>query len=154
MEAQEVAQSVPEKFYYGPDSIVAPHLPIGSPERAELFDRLRETFVEDWKAAELAVAREIEEAKGDLYFIRCDHAVKIGHTRNIANRLGNMQVNSPHEIDCLLLLKGRGRDEKKWHRRFAGARIRGEWFRLTPELEAAIHEARAEQMTHLPPIAG
>jgi hypothetical protein len=31
--------------------------------------------------------------------------VKIGHTINIVQRLGNMQVNSPHEIDCLLLLK-------------------------------------------------
>jgi hypothetical protein len=122
--------------------VIRPDLPLGSPERAAFFGLARKTFAEDWKAAELALARANEIAKGDLYFIQCDHAVKIGRTTNIVNRLANMQVNSPHEINCLLLLKGQGKNEKAWHKRFAELRIRGEWFRLTEELEAAIIEER------------
>lgn len=126
--------------------VVRPDLPVGSPEREAFFKETRRTFAEDWKVAELAVAREREIAKGDLYFIQCGDAVKIGRTTNIVNRLGNMQVNSPHEINCLLLLKGRGREERDWHQRFAGERIRGEWFRLSPDLERTIAEERQANM--------
>jgi hypothetical protein len=140
----QVAQSVPQRFYHGPDSIVAPHLPIGSPERAELFAGLRKTFCEDWDAAERSVAAA-RAAKGDLYFIRCGNAVKIGHTANIVQRLANMQVNTPHELDCLLLLKGQGHEERQWHERFRADQIRGEWFRWTVELERAVLDARETQ---------
>jgi hypothetical protein len=133
-------------FWCGPDSMVAPHLPVGSPERAALFKELRRTFVEDWKDAEEAVRRE-REMKGDLYFIRCGRAVKIGHTTNIAQRLANMQVNTPEEIDCLLLLRGQGHCEREWHKRFAADRIRGEWFWLTADLEAAILDEREGNQT-------
>jgi hypothetical protein len=128
-----VAQSVPRPF----TGIVCPELPVGSPEREELFAQFRETFVEDWKAAEVAVARDRLIRKGDLYFIRCGDAVKIGRTTNIVQRLANMQVNNPHEIDCLLLLKGQGKEEGRWHKRFKHHRVRGEWFRWAPDLEAA-----------------
>lgn len=138
MATQEVAQSVPRKF----TGVIAPELPVGSPERAELFAKLRLTFAEDWKAAEIAVARAKEIAKGDLYFILCGDMVKIGRTTDIVRRLANMQVSTPYEIDCLLLLKGQGKDERKWHKRFAADRVRGEWFKLTPELDAAIRAER------------
>jgi hypothetical protein len=108
VKAQEVAQSVPRPF----TGVVCPELPVGSPEREELFAKFRETFDEDWKAAEAAVERDRLIRKGDLYFIRCGDAVKIGRTTNIVQRLANMQVNNPHEIDCLLLLKGQGKEEE------------------------------------------
>lgn len=124
-------------------SIVRPDLPIGSPERAAFFGLARKTFAKDWRAAE-ALVRADRANKGDLYFIRCGDAVKIGHTRNIVHRLANMQVSSPHEIDCLLLLRGRGHEESEWHERFREDRIHGEWFRWTPELSAEIGRLRAE----------
>jgi hypothetical protein len=90
--------------------IVAPHLPIGSPERSAFFREVRRTFAEDWKAAEEAERQERITKAGDLYFIRAGDAVKIGRTTNIVKRLHNMQTNNHEEIDCLLLLKaGAGR---------------------------------------------
>ena len=130
MAAHQGAQSVPHPF-------MAPELPVGSPERTALFKDLRRTFREDWREAEEAVA-----AKGDLYFIRCGEAVKIGRTSNISQRLANMQVNSPEEMDCLLLLRGRGAEESAWQGQFKADRIRGEWFKLSPALEQAIKDER------------
>lgn len=126
--------------------IMAPELPIGSPERAAYFAELSKTFCEDWKAAEEAAEAERIAKKGDLYFIRAGcRAVKIGRTVNIVNRLGKMQADNHEELDCLLVLRGQGHLEADWHRRFKGFHIRGEWFRWTPELHAAIVDARNEQ---------
>jgi len=123
--------------------IVAPHLPIGSPERAAFFRESRRTFSEDWEAAERAVVREAMIAKGDLYFVRAGDAVKIGHTANIVNRLGKMQADNHEKLDCLVLLRGRGHEEKRWHKDFAATHIRGEWFLWSPELERAMKTAAA-----------
>jgi hypothetical protein len=139
MSAHQVAQSVPERF----SGIMAPELAVGSPERAAYFAKLRPTFVEDWKAAEEAVAAQ-RAAKGDLYFIRAGKAVKIGHTHNIVARLGNMQANNPQELDCLLLLRGKGHEERDWHKRFKAEHIRGEWFRLSPRIKRAIEKERGQ----------
>lgn len=138
MATQEAAQSVPVKFWHGRQSMVAPHLPVGSPERDALFKELGRTFVEDWKAAEDAVARDTIIAKGDLYFIRCGDAVKIGRTVNIVERLRTMQTDNHMEVDCLLLLKGQGHNEPKWHKRFKAHRLRGEWFRWCQAIKTAI----------------
>jgi hypothetical protein len=118
--------------------IVAPHLPIGSPERSAFFREVRRTFAEDWKAAEEAERQERVTKAGDLYFIRAGDAVKIGRTTNIVKRLHNMQTNNHEEIDCLLLLKGRGWQEDEWHKRFRAMKLRGEWYRWCAQIEAAI----------------
>lgn len=85
----------------------------------------------------------VSDAHGDyLYFARCGDAVKIGRARNVVARMANMQVNSPHEVDCLCSLTGRGHEEKEWHAMFAADLIRGEWFTWTPRLAKAIDDAR------------
>lgn len=141
MAAQEVAQSVPEPF----TGVVRPDLAIGSPERHAFFLECRRTFSEDWKEAEEAVAA-MRAAKGDLYFIRAGKAVKIGRTHGIVERLRNMQANNHEELDCLLLLKGKGHEERDWHSRFKTDHIRGEWFRWSARMERAVEQARCEQM--------
>lgn len=118
MAAQGVAQSVPDAF-------------------DEPLD-----FPTLWKQCEEAVAAERRAAKGDLYFIRAGDAVKIGRTIDIVNRLGKMQADNHEKLDCLLLLRGQGHVEAEWHKRFERQRIRGEWFRWTSELHAAIIDAR------------
>jgi hypothetical protein len=100
-------------------------------------------FVTLWKEAEEAVRLERLAAKGDLYFIRAGKAVKIGHTNNIVQRLHNMRANNHEELDCLLLLRARGHEEAQWHKRFAGDRIRGEWFKWSARLERAIAQERS-----------
>jgi hypothetical protein len=124
--------------------MVAPHLPVGSPEREALFARLRKTFCEDWKEAEESLKRE-RARKGDLYFIRAGSAVKIGRTINVVNRLAKMQADNHEELDCVLVLRGRGHEEPEWHKRFRSAHIRGEWFRWTEPLEGAVMVARELQ---------
>ncbi len=99
-----------------------------------------------WKEAKIAWEREKMLAKGDLYFIRAGDAVKIGRTRDVAARVRNIQANNHEEVDCLVVLKGRGHEEKVWHQQFRDGHIRGEWFRWSPEIELAVNEARQSNM--------
>lgn len=110
-------------------------------------------FPEQWKLCKEEVARDRLARLGDLYFIRAANAVKIGHTVNIVNRLGKMQADNHEELDCILLLRGRGHEEPQWHERFTHCHIRGEWFRWTADLEAAVRAARDENMSS-PMFAG
>jgi hypothetical protein len=107
------------------------------------FESRRKPFEVLWKEAAEAVERERLARKGDLYFIRAGSAVKIGHTINIVNRLGKMQADNHEELDCILLLRGRGHEEPQWHKQFRHCHIRGEWFRWTDDLERAVLDARA-----------
>jgi hypothetical protein len=81
-----------------------------------------------------------------IYYVGCAEAkaVKIGYTSELswADKLGsararlqNIQSNCPFEVELLALCDGYGDDEKALHKRFAADRIRGEWFRLSQELE-------------------
>jgi hypothetical protein len=126
------------KFYHGPHSMVAPHLPVGSPEREELFRELRRTFVEDWEAAEEAWRAEQRASFGDLYFVRAGWAIKIGRTTNFKSRLRFIQAHTHEKVECLALIEGEGWREKALHKRFAKHRLRGEWFERCPEIEAKI----------------
>lgn len=114
--------------------VVRPDLPVGSPERTALFKEWGRTFVEDWKAAEAAVA-----ARGTLYFIQAGKAaVKIGRSCKLLARQSSMQVDNHERLNCLLALHGRGHEEKEWHERYKRQRIHGEWYRLTPTLKKEI----------------
>jgi hypothetical protein len=130
-------------FWNGPDSMVAPHLPVGSPERAALFDVLRETFASDWKAAEKAWRDEQREGFGDLYFVSAGAAIKIGRTTNFPNRLRFIQGHNHEKVECLGLFEGQGWRERRLHRRFADMRLRGEWFERCPEILAEIKRLSA-----------
>jgi hypothetical protein len=118
---------------------IAPELPVGSPERAEFFASLRETFVEDWVEAEEAAELDRRAAFGDLYFIRAgDSAVKIGRSGNVPGRLRHTQTHNHERLECVVVLKGQGWREKDYHRRFKDHRIHGDWFKRVPEIEAEI----------------
>lgn len=78
----------------------------------------------------------------DLYFMRtAENHVKIGRAGNVDKRISQIQIGCPHEIVEVLSLEGRGHEEKQWHETFAAQRLRGEWFRWTPELEKAVKRA-------------
>jgi hypothetical protein len=118
--------------------MVAPHVPVGSPERDALFKELRKTFCEDWKAAERTMKRAQREAAGDLYFVTAGHAVKIGRTVNFNKRLRHIQAHNHEKVELALLLKGEGWRERDYHKRFKAYHLRGEWFERCPEIEAEI----------------
>ena len=125
-------------FYHDSHTPCAPHLPVGSPERAALFKELRKTFAEDWRAAEAGAESELRVKFGDLYFVAAGNAVKIGRTTNFNGRLRHIQAHNHEPVECLLLLEGQGWREKDLHRRYQSRRLRGEWFERCPEIEAEI----------------
>lgn len=79
---------------------------------------------------------------GSIYFIEGGGFVKIGFTRDFSRRLPHIKTSSPFPITVLLVVPAHTSDEKRLHKRFANARLHGEWFKLTPEIQAYIDEVR------------
>jgi excisionase family DNA binding protein len=79
-----------------------------------------------------------------VYFIEgAPGFVKIGYTTNLAKRIRALQCGCPAEIDLLAYVRGDGKLEREYHRRFAAWRGAGEWFRLCPEIKAEIQRLNA-----------
>lgn len=80
--------------------------------------------------------------EGCIYFIgNTDEGfVKIGYSLNdTEGRLNALQSANPHELSVLAIIdKSSHQGESMLHKRFAQYRIRGEWFRLSGELEMFI----------------
>lgn len=77
-----------------------------------------------------------------VYFIQSERGgpIKIGRAINPEQRLKQCQTGSPERLVLLAVISG-GRDlERSLHARFAASRLRGEWFKPTPELIALIGE--------------
>lgn len=141
MATHEAAQSVPHPFTDG----IAPELPVGSPERAALFAELRLTFAEDWAEAQRAAAEERLAASGDLYFVRVGRFLKIGRTTNIQSRMRMIRCHAPTPPELVGVIAGAGSQERQWHRAFKHLQSNREWFRITPELKAAVDTALAQE---------
>jgi hypothetical protein len=74
--------------------------------------------------------------------------VKIGIARDVARRLSQLQSASPATLALVVAFPGDAATESAIHWRFAADRIRGEWFRESPELAAWI--ARQREATEGP----
>ena len=84
-----------------------------------------------------------------IYFIRDESTqhIKIGYTAGHGEkRLRDLQTGCPGQLMLLLHLEGLRQHETAWHKRFASARERGEWFRPVPELRRAIEVVKVSQM--------
>lgn len=79
---------------------------------------------EDWHRRLLAMREQPR-----VYFIGWeDGPVKIGHAQDVRHRLHQIQAHCPFDLGILATREG-GRDlEAFYHQRFAGCRMRGEWF--------------------------
>lgn len=80
-----------------------------------------------------------------IYFIEMEglNLLKIGFTeRDPQDRLKELQTANPHKLNLLLVMGGGLKQENALHLAFAHLRVEGEWFRLTPELQAYIAVAR------------
>ncbi len=75
-----------------------------------------------------------------VYFIQMgdDGPIKIGWALDVKKRLLDLQCGSPFELRLLLSRPGCDVEEGLLHRRFARSRLRGEWFRPSPEVLAFI----------------
>jgi hypothetical protein len=81
---------------------------------------------------------EARNDPGHIYFVEAGEFIKIGYTRSPDHRLHKMRTDLPFEIKVLHMHPGTFKQEKIFHRQFASTRVRGEWFRKTPELLALI----------------
>lgn len=76
---------------------------------------------------------------GTIYFIGpADGPVKIGFASRLAVRLKDLRLANALPLEVLASVEGPPRLEREYHRRFASARLHGEWFERTPEIEAEI----------------
>lgn len=86
-----------------------------------------------------------------VYFISCREIdyVKIGYAFNPVARLSHLRTSCPLELTLEGAIPGGFAKERELHQRFASARIRREWFRLTLELQAEIDAStRPEKFTY------
>lgn len=82
-----------------------------------------------------------EPRLGHIYFFEVDGFVKIGSTSgNPLRRLHACQVGNPKELRLLgyYSVAAECAEEIQLHGRFAASRVRGEWFRDSPELRQLI----------------
>jgi hypothetical protein len=90
---------------------------------------------------------------GWVYFIRCtvNGLVKIGHTAsNPDERFKRLNSISAVMLEPVALMRGTVKDERALHARFIESVSHGEWFEVTPELEAVIIAA---EPWHIPKLA-
>lgn len=87
----------------------------------------------------VAVERERKTRRlRTIYFILDEErdAVKIGISGDPMGRLASLQTGHAGRLRLVGTMPGTRHDEKRLHQRFAGVRLRGEWFRRTPEIAA------------------
>lgn len=85
-----------------------------------------------------------------VYFISARELdlVKIGYSFNPVHRYNHLRMFSPVELTLEGAIPGDFTKERELHRKFSLARVRGEWFKLTPTLQAEIDDStRPERFT-------
>lgn len=74
-----------------------------------------------------------------VYFIAIRGGpIKIGRSCNPRARLRELQISQPAPLRLLAVIAGGRGVEANFHRRFAHAKIRGEWYTREPDLMAEI----------------
>ena len=85
-----------------------------------------------------------------VYFAQSESGqVKIGYTAgSLKSRAASLQTGSPHKIEMKAAIYGAGHSvERSLHQMFSVDRMKGEWFKASPELEKIIkdHPIKEEQ---------
>jgi DNA-binding transcriptional regulator YiaG len=75
-----------------------------------------------------------------VYFfgLDCDPLVKIGFSEDPLRRLHKAQSDCPYPLRLLAIVDGGEETEAAFHAEFASFHYRGEWFRLSPEIQSVI----------------
>jgi hypothetical protein len=87
-----------------------------------------------------------------VYFISARELdlVKIGYAFNPLRRYNHLRTFSPVELTLEGAIPGGYDKERALHKRFATSRVRGEWFKLSPNLQREIDaSSRPQQFTRV-----
>lgn len=97
-------------------------------------------------AQEMALERHLPGISDQrfIYFIACQEFVKIGIAANVDDRLNQMQTGNPYELRLLKVMESANaeQDEESIHCALERYRIRGEWFKLPPDVLALVLKPR------------
>jgi transposase-like protein len=79
-----------------------------------------------------------DEPSGFIYAISNGETIKIGwsarHPGGARGRLAELQIASHIELKLLGVIEGTRSEEQFLHARFSEERVRGEWFKATPQI--------------------
>jgi hypothetical protein len=78
---------------------------------------------------------------GWVYLLRTGWHYKIGKTKNVRQRVADLQTASPYliELVCAVYTENMDRQEQWFHRTYAEYRTNGEWFEFPPEMVEEVH---------------
>jgi Meiotically up-regulated gene 113 len=68
-----------------------------------------------------------------VYAVQGGDLVKLGISKNPANRLKDFQPSSPVELRIIATARGNWRTERWLHKHFEARRAHNEWFAITPD---------------------
>lgn len=111
-----------------------------SPAELEQIEARAERLTFDLQEWILQPERKVRSARGQIYFVRAGENVKIGFTRNVEQRLAQLQTFFPFPLELLLAMPGSLLTERQLHHRFRFSRVTGEWFRYSTEVQAFVRE--------------
>lgn len=88
------------------------------------------------------VAAPKRRVTNHVYFLSCHGFIKIGTATCARSRHRAVQTVSPFEVRLLCAIPGNAELERSLHRKFWYLHERGEWFRVSSDLNAYIAECR------------
>lgn len=114
-----------------------------SPSRSSL----RNMFGKPGDPPKEVLAVEVEQAKrtkrsAKVYFIQNGDAVKIGISVTPRKRMADIAVSNHADLRLLGVLPGGAKRERALHAKFKAHHIRGEWFKLVPEIKEYLRQYR------------
>jgi len=77
-------------------------------------------------------------ATGYIYFVRCQHYVKIGYAKDVEKRLAGLQTGNPYKLEVVATVPGTPSLERAFHKALRRKYVRGEWFELDSEVQQLI----------------
>ncbi len=77
-----------------------------------------------------------------VYFIQNGNAVKIGVSHTPSKRMSDMSTHNHSSLKLLGVVSGGLKRERSLHKRFAKHHIKGEWFKLVPQIVDYIRKYR------------
>jgi hypothetical protein len=91
-------------------------------------ERIHKEIQKDYKLNKEANPKKY---KGFVYFIQgeCGGAIKIGYSKNVSQRLKELQTGYPDVLKVIKMIHGNEAREALIHEELAGYRLNGEWFR-------------------------